>query len=165
MAVPPDVPLLNHRFALAEYQAQTAEMPVTGMIVVEADVAPQFALLDIQWLTMLTQQEPRIQGRIAAAPVEYGARLQGFFDALSSQGSLVKGVWRNLQSERDPTCCVQPDFVAGVKLLANYGFSFDLCIRSDQLSAVTALVQHCPEVVFILDHLGNSASTVHRLEK
>ncbi len=39
-------------------------------------------------------------------------------------------------------------------MLAEYGYSFDLCIRHQQLPVITELVRRCPDVTFILDHCG-----------
>jgi L-fuconolactonase len=47
---------------------------------------------------------------------------------------------------------VHQDFLAGVGALAGYQFTFDICIRHQQLSAVTEMVRRCPEVFFVLDH-------------
>jgi L-fuconolactonase len=41
-----------------------------------------------------------------------------------------------------------------VQLLPEYGFSFDLCIFHSQLGDVLRLVEQCPQVSFILDHMG-----------
>ena len=67
---------------------------------------------------------------------------------------LIKGVRRNLQDETAPDFCLRPDFVAGVRLLAEYDLSFDLCIKHWQLPGVIELVRLCPGTAFILDHLG-----------
>ncbi len=46
-----------------------------------------------------------------------------------------------------------PGFVAGVRLLADFGWSFDVCTKGDaQLPSVTALVRACPRVAFMVDH-------------
>ena len=74
-----------------------------------------------------------------------------------AQFPLVKGVRRNLQSETDANFCLRPDFIAGVHALAEFDFSFDLCVAHYQLPAVTELVRCCPEVCFILDHCGKPA--------
>jgi len=66
----------------------------------------------------------------------------------------VKGVRRLLQAEPDDAFALRPDFVRGVRALADYDFSFDICIFHRQLPAVIELVRRCPEVRFILDHLG-----------
>jgi L-fuconolactonase len=48
----------------------------------------------------------------------------------------------------------RPEFLAGVGLLSQFDFTFDLCIRADQLPATGELVRRLPEVQFILDHCG-----------
>lgn len=58
------------------------------------------------------------------------------------------------QDEAEPDFCLRPDFVAGVRLLAEYNLSFDLCIKHWQLPSVVELVRRCPDTAFILDHLG-----------
>jgi L-fuconolactonase len=44
--------------------------------------------------------------------------------------------------------------VNGVKTLSRYGLSFDLCIFHPQLANTIRLVEQCPHVQFILDHIG-----------
>ena len=45
-------------------------------------------------------------------------------------------------------------FRENIKLLSNYGFTFDICARADQLPIVEELIDACPNVKFILDHCG-----------
>lgn len=148
------VPELNHTFGVDEYRAQTAGFPVTGLVYVEVGVAPAFALLEATHAVSLAQQEPRLLGIVAAAPLEYGERTRSYLDALQALGPLIKGVRRNVQDEPDPAFCLRPSFVSGVQLLAEYGYSCDICIRHHQLAATVELARQCPEVSFILDHLG-----------
>jgi L-fuconolactonase len=148
------VPGLKRAFDLDEYRAQTADMPVIGMVYVEVGVAPQFALLEASHAVNIAQQEPRLLGVVAAAPLEYGDQARSYLDALQALGPLIKGVRRNIQDEIDPAYCLQPSFVRGTQMLADYGFSCDVCIRRHQLEATCELVRRCPNVRFILDHLG-----------
>jgi L-fuconolactonase len=67
---------------------------------------------------------------------------------------LVRGVRRLLQEEKDDAFCLRPDFLRGVRRLARHGFTFDLCIFHRQLAHVIQLVRQCPDVKFVLDHLG-----------
>ena len=41
-----------------------------------------------------------------------------------------------------------------IRMLADYDFSFDICIRHHQMSAIIELVRQCPQVQFVLDRLG-----------
>ncbi|MDA2928592.1 amidohydrolase family protein [Acidobacteria bacterium AH-259-O06] len=77
---------------------------------------------------------------------------------------LVKGVRRVFQSEPDPEFCLQPSFLKAVKTLPEFDFSFDICIYHIQMSAAVQLVQRCPEVKFVLDHVGKPALRDHLLE-
>jgi L-fuconolactonase len=167
-------PDLNHAFGIEAYRAQTDGVPVTRFVYVEVGVAPPFALIEATQVVALAQQaqqaqqaqmaqmaqqarrEPRLVGVVAAAPLEIGDRTRSYLDALSSHplGPLVKGVRRNVQDEPDPAFCLQPAFVRGVQMLADYGLSCDICVRHQQLAATIELVRQCPEVHFVLDHLG-----------
>jgi len=124
------------------------------MVYVEVGVDPRQALREARHVVALAQGEPRLQAIVAAAPVERGAAIREHLDALVALSPLIKGVRRMIQDETEPDFCLQPDFVAGVRLLAEYNLSFDLCIRHWQLPSVVELVRRCPDTAFILDHLG-----------
>ena len=70
------------------------------------------------------------------------------------QNSLVKGIRRIIQFETDIEFCLKPDFIRGVQMLPEYDFSFDLCIIHYQMANAIRLVEQCPEVKFMLDHIG-----------
>jgi L-fuconolactonase len=59
-----------------------------------------------------------------------------------------------VQGEPDVNFSLRPDFVAGVQALPDYGLSCDLCIYEKQMAATVKLVEQCPNVQFILDHIG-----------
>ncbi len=101
-----EVPAINRPFGLAEYYEQTATLPLAGMVYVEVDVAPQFALLEVEYIIGLAAHNPRIQGIVATAPVQYGAQTRVYLDALRKLGPLIKGVRRNLQGEVDLGYCL-----------------------------------------------------------
>jgi L-fuconolactonase len=147
-------PDLNLVFGVEEYRTETVGLPIVGMVYVEVGVATPFALLEARHAVALAQQEPRLLGIVAAAPLEYGDQTRVYLDALQALGPFVKGVRRNVQDEVDPAFCVQPSFVRGVQMLAEYGLSCDICVRDHQLAATIELVRQCPEVRFVLDHLG-----------
>ena len=52
-----------------------------------------------------------------------------------------------------------PSLVAGTGLLARHGLTMDLCVRQHQLDEVVELVDLCPDVLFVLDHLGKPRVT------
>lgn len=149
-----DIPQLNRPYGLRDYREQTQGLPIMGMVYVEVGVEPQEALREAHYVVDVAREEPRLRAVVAAAPVERGEAVREHLEALVGISPLIKGVRRNLQDEAEPDFCLKPDFVAGVWLLAEYNLSFDLCIKHWQLPYVTELVRRCPQIIFILDHLG-----------
>jgi L-fuconolactonase len=70
-----------------------------------------------------------------------------------TKNTLVKGVRQLIQSE-ESGFAKQEHFIDAVRTLPEYGLSFDICITHDQLPDVITLVQQCPDVSFVLDHVG-----------
>jgi L-fuconolactonase len=149
-----DIAPLNRPFGWQDYREQTQGLPITAMVYIEVGVDPQEALREARHVVDLAQEEPRLQAVVAAAPVERGDAVREHLASLVAISPLIKGVRRNLQDEAKPDFCLQPDFVAGVRLLAEFNLSFDLCIKHWQLPYVIELVRCCPDTAFILDHLG-----------
>lgn len=156
------IPTLNQSYGLPDYREQTQGLPIIGMVYVEVGVDPRQALREVSHIVELAQEEPRLQAIVAAAPVERGAAIREHLGALVALSPLIKGVRRNIQDESEPDFCLRPDFVAGVRLLAEFHLSFDLCIKHWQLPSVVELVRRCPDTAFILDHLGKP-DIKHRL--
>ena len=158
------VPLLNKSYGLAEYRAHTTGIAIEGIVYVEVDVNPHYALLEAGWATDHAQEDPRLLGIVAHAPLEYGERVRAYLDALVAIGPRIKGVRRLVQDEPDDRFSLQPDFIRGTQLLAEYGLSCDIGIRHKQLATASELIRCCPDTAFILDHLGKPAIKAHELD-
>ena len=148
-----ELPALNRPFLLSDYQDACGPLPIEALVFMECDVEASQGLEEARWILELAAKEPRIKAVIPRAPLERG---EGSRPSLEELGRhpLIKGVRRLIQSEPDPEFCLQPDFVRGVQMLADYDLSFDLCIAHPQLAPTTRLVEQCPEISFILDHIG-----------
>ena len=66
----------------------------------------------------------------------------------------MRGIRRLIQNQADPEFVLRPDFIAATKLLPKFNFSFDVCIYHHQFGNVIEFIRKCPEVSFILDHIG-----------
>ena len=146
-------PLLNRPFTAADYREHTAGLDIAAMVYVQTDVASPYGLLEAEWVVEQAAAEPRIQGIVAYAPLEYGERARAYLAALRRISPLIKGIRRLYQAE-PVDFCLDPDFIRGVQLLPDYGFSFDICIKHQHLENTLTLVRRCPDTAFILDHLG-----------
>lgn len=159
--------ILNKRYTLPEYEQSTRGVEIEGIVYVEVDAAPQVVLIEAKWAALQTRtaytpngamSEKKtpdfVLGIVANAPIEFGEQVRAYLDELVQISPRIKGVRRLLQAESDNAYCLRPNFVRGVQILAEYGLSFDLGITHRQLASVTELVQRCPDVTFILDHLG-----------
>jgi len=151
-----DEPELNRPFLPGDYRAAVPPVNVEALVFVQADTLPEQGLDEVAWVESLAARTPIIQGMVAFAPLEQGADVQPILEELHGR-PLVRGVRRLLQSEPDPEFCLRAGFVEGVRLLARYDLSFDICIFHHQLPGVLELVRRCPDVRFVLDHIGKPA--------
>lgn len=148
-----DNPTLNKPFLPEDYRAACGPVKVDRIVFVEAGGGPEQAQAEAGWVTELAQSDPRIVGIVAMAPLEEGTVVEPLLEQLSAN-PLVKGIRRLLQGETESGFCLRPDFIAGVQLIPRYGFSFDICINRHQVVDTVELVKSCPEVSFVLDHIG-----------
>jgi L-fuconolactonase len=148
---------LNRVFGLSEYQRDTAESSVAGIVYVQVDVAPAYSLLEAEWAV-----EQPVAGVVAFAPLEDGVVARAYLERLITLGPKVKGVRRLIQSETDPDFPLR--LVEGLRLLPQYELSFDVCVKHHQLAWTVEMVRACPETSFILDHLGKPDVKVGLLE-
>ena len=145
-----DIRPLQRRFGPEDYL--TGRHQVDAMIFVQADCRDDEALDEARWVNELAGLDPRVRGIVAYAPLHLGACAREAVSAVVDLPGVV-GVRRLLQDE-PRALLLDPLLAEGVRLLAEYGLPFDLCIRHHQLPAAGALVAACPEVTFVLDHLG-----------
>jgi L-fuconolactonase len=148
------IPLLNRPYGLEDYREHTAGVEVEAMVYLQVEVEPPYALLEARWAADRAAEDPRLAAIVPWAPLEYGERARAFLDALVATSPLVRGIRRIIQFEPDLEFCLRPDFVRGVRLLPEYGLSFDICIDHRHLANTIELVRRCPETRFVLDHIG-----------
>ncbi len=125
---------------------------VGAFVVVQADCLPAESAAEVDWLSDLAEAGAPIRGIVAHVPLELGHRCEPeLSDRVSNP--LVVGIRRLIQDE-EPGFALAPDFVAGVRMLSAYELAMDVCVRRTQLVELEQLVARCPDVTFILDHMG-----------
>ena len=145
--------LLNKPYLLENYRAACGPVQVEKMVFLQCECDFAQFMDEANWVTQLAQVDPRIRGIVPWAPLEKGDAARADLERLAAN-PLIKGIRRIIQFEPDPAFCLRPDFVRGVQALPDYGLSFDICIAHGQMANTIAMVRQCPDVQFILDHIG-----------
>jgi L-fuconolactonase len=147
------VPKLNRDWTLADLTERARPYEIGAIVFAEVDVDMPQHIEEAEWVQSLAAKDKRLKGCIAALPLERGAAVEPEMEQLSKI-PVVRGIRRITQYQPDPDYVLMPDFIAGVRLLPRYGLSCDLCIYHNQMPGIIKLVRQCPEVSFILDHIG-----------
>lgn len=145
------IPALNRRFGLDDYRAAAAGTGITRTVFVECDVDEPHALAEARLVQVLAEADPLIGGFVASGRPEH----EGFRAHLAALAELpqLRGFRRVLHTQPD-ALSQQTRFIEHVRLLPEFGLTFDLCVLARQLPLAIALVDACPRVSFILDHCG-----------
>ena len=146
-------PKLNRAFLPEDFRRASAGVEVAKIVFVQCDCIASQAFAETQWVSELAREEPRIRGIVARASLEKGSAVEPDVEKLAAL-PLVRGIRRLIQGESDPEFATRADFIRGVQLLHRYAFSFDLCLKHPQLANTIKLVRQCPDVRFVLDHIG-----------
>jgi L-fuconolactonase len=157
------IPALNRPYPVGDFDQVATAAGVDASVCVEAASAGAHGMVELTWLRQQADRSSRVKGIVAWAPVErpelpdYLARITGLNDPR------IVGVRRSFEFE-PPDFPSRPEVVTGVRRLARAGLSFDLVLFHPSLKAAIELVAQCPEVNFILDHLGKPPIRERQLE-
>lgn len=146
-------PSLGKTHEMPEFDAARGKTEVAGLVFVEVDVDPGLHVDEARYVADLAQHDKRIKAIVAHVPVHEGKNIEADLVKLAAING-VRGVRRLIQQEADPNIVLSDAFLDGVRLLAKYGLSFDICIRHWQIQYAIELVKRCPDVSFIFDHIG-----------
>jgi L-fuconolactonase len=149
-------PSLKRQVRPADFTAAAAPVVVDKFVFVEVDVDYPQHLDEARWVGEVAATDTRLKGMVAALPIEKGNAIAGEVEEIA-RNPLVRGVRRLIQNQPDPDFCIKPDFIAGLKLLAPHDLVFDICVVHHQLPNVIRMVGQCPELRFVLDHIGKPA--------
>jgi L-fuconolactonase len=148
-----NAPSLNRRVLPADLTRAAGPVKIDQFVFVEVDVDFPQHLREAAWIEKLAVAEPWLAGMVAALPLERGAAIEKELDELR-QNKHLRAIRRLIQNQPDPDFCIKPDFIAGLRLLARHDLAFDICVLHHQMPNVIRMVRQCPEVRFVLDHIG-----------
>ncbi len=147
------VPKINKTHNLNDYDAACGPVIVEKIVFAEVDVAPGLHLDEAAWIQSLADENPRLCGSVAHAPLVKGPAVEEDLIKLK-ENPTVKGIRYLMQNEMDQGFCLEPDFLAALQLLPKYDLCFDICVKHWGLTFAIELVKRCPDVSFVLDHIG-----------
>ncbi len=146
-------PAIDRPFMPQDLDTDRGEVALDAIVVVEADVDEGLYLKEASWLAQLAEVDDRIAAIVAHAPLQFGAAVGSELEKLASHG-LVRGVRRLIQGRDAVALCGDAGFREAVRMLPRFDLHFELGATHDQLEPVVDLVRACPEVRFVLDHMG-----------
>jgi len=146
-------PKLGRDWTIHDLETAAKPYVVESMVFVEVDVDYPQHMDEATWVQQLSLGDSRLKGCVASLPLEQGAKLEADLEKLSTL-PVVKGIRRLIQNKSDPEFVLRPDFIAATRLLPKFNYSFDVCIYHHQFGNVIEFIRRCPEVSFILDHIG-----------
>ena len=144
--------LLQQKYTLQDYRDAIGELNVVKSVHVEGDPAETHAVQEAEWLTDIAETDGMIGAIVAAAPLEK-QDVESILEQLV-EFDLVVGIRRMAWHNPDNQFYASPELIAGVRSLAKYDLSFDLCAKHDQLHAAIELVKSTPNVRHAVNHCG-----------
>lgn len=148
--------VLGRSYGLKEYRAAIEGTRIAQAVYMEVDVAPTEQAAEAERLIAICQ---KADAPTRAAVISGRPNSAGFAEYIRpfAKSPYIKGVRQVLHPPETPRgLCVEPQFVASMKLLGELGLSFDLCMRAGELADGAALAEKAPDTRFIVDHCGNA---------
>jgi L-fuconolactonase len=145
--------LLNRPYLPRDYDEAAGPVNVGKIVFVEAACADDQTQDEVDWVTALAKKEPRIQGIVANVPLEQGEAILPGLEALTAN-PLVKGIRRFFLTQKEAPHGLLPALAKGVQCLERFGLRFDLGLQRGQIPVAMELVRQCPNVRFMLNHIG-----------
>lgn len=148
---------LAKNFLMSDYLQATDGLNVVKTVYMEVDVAPEQQDAEIEYVTELCRRDdnPMVAAVVSGRPASEGFAA---YLARHKDNSYLRGIRQVLHGPGTPRgYCLEKAFIAGIRRLGEQGWSFDLCLRSDELADAVQLVDACPDTRFVLDHCGNAS--------
>lgn len=120
----------------------------SGCVAVQARQSEE----ETQWLLALGAEHSQILGVVGWIDL-CSAQLPEQLSKLQSQ-PLLKGFRHVLQDELEIDYMLRPEFIRGIKWLAEFDYSYDLLVTAQQLPLVCQLLEQLPKMRLVLDHVG-----------
>lgn len=155
------VPTIKQNFLTQDYQDQTNEIPISEIVFVQSDCSAGQSLEEVDFVTNLTLIDPRIKAIVAHNPIDDVSKAVAELKELN-KNSLVKGI-RCMFDDSSRFLCA--DSIQVLKMLPEYNYSFDVCVKFHDVPTVIKMIEQCPDTCFIIDHLAKPGIKDHQFDE
>jgi predicted TIM-barrel fold metal-dependent hydrolase len=151
---------IRRDYPIEEYLDDARAHGITEAVYVQANWAPGRALDEVAFVTEASER-----AGFPIAVVAYADLLaqdaRPALDALAANPR-VRGVRMQLHWHENalyrfaarPDLALDPALQRNMRLLGDYGFSFDLQVFASQMAGAADVARACPDVTFVLQHAG-----------
>jgi L-fuconolactonase len=139
---------LRRDFLIEDLRAVTAEVGVTGTIVVETERTGE----ETAWLSQVAASDDLIRGVVGWAPLTSPA-VVAELERIASLPKM-KAIRHPIHDESDDQFLLRDDFNRGVAALKQFDLRYDILIFERHLPQTIQFVDRHPDQVFILDHVA-----------
>jgi L-fuconolactonase len=144
----PELGVLYRDYGPATLEPILKENGVTSTVLVQASNS----LAESRWMLSLAEAHPFIAGVVGWVDLN-SKRVAVQLEELT-QNPKFKGVRHLVESEPNDDWVVQPMVLEGLRTLAARGVSYDLLAHTRHLKHLATIVDHCPDLLLVIDHLA-----------
>ena len=144
-----NAPEIRRNFSISDFRTASRKSNVDKIVFMESGAQPEESLAEIDWVLEQAKLDERLVGIVARGDVAPNGKIVPDIEQLTAT-KMVKGIRGRL----NPELIQSQAFIRGMKTLAGHQLNMDLLLRPSLLSSAAKAIRHCPDTVFILDHLG-----------
>lgn len=143
-----EMKVLQQDFMPPELKKELDRVGMEGCVAVQADQSEE----ETHFLLSLADRYDVIKGVVGWLDM----RADSFRQRLEYYGSYpkLKGLRHLVQDEPDDRFLLRPDFLSGMRNLADFDLAYDILIFARHLPAALEFVNHFPDQKFVLDHIA-----------
>lgn len=142
-----DMTTIRKDFLPEDLSLYLKENSIDGCIAVQADQSDE----ETAFLVNLAKENPFIKGVVGWIDLTSDKLEQSLQNYQSEK--LIKG-FRHIAEGEEIGFLLQKNVLNGISALHQYGYTFDILLRQDQLLDAVKLLEKLPDQPFVLDHCG-----------
>lgn len=144
----PDMQVIRRDFFPEDLQPILQQHDIDGCVAVQADQSEA----ETDFLLELADRHDFIRGVVGWIDLcadDLGQRLNRY-----EGRHKLKGFRHIVQAEPDPQFTDRAEFRRGVRMLHEFGYTYDILIYQHQLPMALRLVEHCADQPLVVDHIA-----------